>query len=89
VERLAWQLLGNPRRWRSFLVNWRERIVVDPKILAGKPIIKGTWLSVESIIGLLVSGCSPEQVLRDHEDLTADDVKACVGCARELLATAA
>jgi uncharacterized protein (DUF433 family) len=67
----------------SFIVDWRNRIVVDPKILAGKPIVKGTWLSVELILGLLVSGSTPEQVLRAHQDLTLDDVRACCGCALE------
>jgi uncharacterized protein (DUF433 family) len=64
-------------------VDWRGRIVVDPKILAGKPIVKGTWLSVESILGLLVAGRSLEQVLQRHADLTLEDVRACVGCALE------
>ena len=64
-------------------MDWRVHIVVDPKILAGKPIIKGTWLSVESILGLLVAGRSLEQVLQRHADLTHDDIRACVGCALE------
>jgi uncharacterized protein (DUF433 family) len=64
-------------------VDWRERIVVDPKILAGKPIVKGTWLSVERILGLLVAGNSLEQVLHTHVDLTLEDVRACMRCALE------
>jgi hypothetical protein len=40
-------------------VNWRERITVDPKVLVGKPIIKGTRLAVEFLIDLLAGGVDP------------------------------
>ena len=44
-------------------MNWRDRITVDPKVLVGKPVIKGTRLAVEFIIELLANGWdSPEHV---------------------------
>lgn len=46
-------------------MDWRERIVVDPNILVGKPIIKGTRISVEFVIDLLARGWTFEQILRE------------------------
>jgi uncharacterized protein (DUF433 family) len=51
-------------------MNWRERIVLDPKILVGKPIIQGTRISVEFVIDLLGRGWTTEQILREYEHLT-------------------
>lgn len=45
-------------------MDWRERITVDPQILVGKPIIKGTRISVEFVIDLLARGWTPEQILK-------------------------
>ena len=57
---------------------WQDRIVVDPAILAGKPVIKGTRLAVEFIIGLLAQGWSEAEVLRSYPGLTSEDVQACI-----------
>ena len=43
------------RKWRR-IVSWRERIVIDPKVLVGKPLIKGTRISVEFVVDLLARG---------------------------------
>ncbi len=56
--------------------DWEDRIVVDAKILVGKPVIKGTRLSVEFILGLLSNGWSVEQVLDEYQQLTRDDIIA-------------
>ena len=66
-------------------MNWRERITVDPKILVGKPIIKGTRISVEFIIGLLARGSTAEQILREYDHLTLEDICACLAYAGELV----
>ncbi len=58
------------------LNDWEDRIIVDPKVLAGKPVIKGTRLSVEFVLGLLANGWSVEQVLTEYEQLTREDVIA-------------
>jgi uncharacterized protein (DUF433 family) len=63
----------------------KKRIILDPKILAGKPIIEGTRLSVEFIIGLLADGWTEEQILANYPGLTHDDVVACLAYARDLL----
>ena len=66
-------------------MNWRERITLDPKILVGKPIIKGTRISVEFVVDLLGRGWTFEQVLHEYDHLKRDDVQACLAYAREAL----
>jgi len=49
--------------------DWKSRIMVDPEILAGKPIIKGTRISVELIIDLLANGWTTEEILENYPQL--------------------
>jgi uncharacterized protein (DUF433 family) len=53
-----------------------ERIVVNPKIMGGKPIIKGTRITVEHVLKLLAQGLSSEQILKDFPHLTRNDIAA-------------
>ncbi|MGA1874982.1 MAG: DUF433 domain-containing protein [bacterium] len=53
-----------------------KRIVTNPKILGGKPIIKGTRLSVEFILELLASGMTIEEILEDYSHITSEDIYA-------------
>ena len=62
-----------------------DRITIDPDVLVGKPVIKGTRLSVEFIVGLLAQGWSIEDVLREYE-LAREDVLACLAYAHQVLA---
>ncbi len=57
-------------------MKWQEYITSDPKILAGKPIIKGTRLSVEFILNLLAEGWSIEEILENYPTLTLESLKA-------------
>ncbi len=57
-------------------MKWRDYIVVDEKILRGKPIIKGTRLSVEFILGLLSEGWSEEEILKNYPQLTKEAMRA-------------
>jgi uncharacterized protein (DUF433 family) len=61
-----------------------ERIVVDPKILAGKPVIRGTRLAVEFILELLAAGQSENDVLTNYPGLTREDILACLSYASYL-----
>lgn len=61
------------------------RIVLDPAVLAGKPIIRGTRLSVDFIIGLMAEGWSEADILQNYPGITGDDVAACLAYARDLL----
>ena len=67
-------------------MDWRERIVVDPSILVGKPVVRGTRISVEFVIDLLARGWSIEQVLQEYDHLRPEDVRACLSYARDVLA---
>ena len=66
-------------------MNWRERIVIDPAILVGKPIVKGTRIAVEFVIDLLGRGYTQAQVLQQYDHLSSDDIHACLGYAAEIL----
>lgn len=66
-------------------MNWQERIVVDPRILVGKPVIKGTRLAVEFIIDLLAQGWSEAEILRNYPGLTGEDIQACLSYASAVL----
>ncbi len=55
-----------------------DRITANPKILGGKPIIRGTRLSVEFILDLLASDVSEEEILEEYSHLTKDDIHACL-----------
>jgi uncharacterized protein (DUF433 family) len=66
-------------------MNWKDRIHVDPAVLVGKPVIKGTRLSVEFIVGLLAQGWSEAEVLRNYPGITIDDIRACLAYAHEVI----
>jgi uncharacterized protein (DUF433 family) len=61
-----------------------ERIVVDPEILAGKPVIRGSRLAVEFILDLLAAGQSEQELLTNYPGLTHDDILACLSYASYL-----
>jgi uncharacterized protein (DUF433 family) len=52
------------------------RIVVNPKVMAGKPILKGTRITVELVLRLLAQGQSTEEILKDYPHLAKDDITA-------------
>jgi uncharacterized protein (DUF433 family) len=57
-------------------MKWREHINSDPEILGGKPVVKGTRLSVEFILGLFAAGWTEQQVLENYARLSPDALKA-------------
>jgi len=63
-----------------------KRIVSDPRIMAGKPVIKGTRLSVDYILNLLGHGSSVEDVLHEYDGLSREDLQACLLFASRALA---
>ena len=66
-------------------MSWQESIIVDPDILVGKPVIKGTRLAVEFIVDLLAQGWSEDEILRNYPGISQDDIRACLSYASELL----
>jgi uncharacterized protein (DUF433 family) len=55
-----------------------ERITVDPNVMTGKPVIKGTRLTVEFILNLLGHGSTVDDILEEYDGLTREDVQACL-----------
>jgi uncharacterized protein (DUF433 family) len=64
------------------------RIVIDPKIMTGKPVVKGTRLTVEFILGLLAHRATWDEILREYNGLTESDIQACLLFAHESLKSA-
>ncbi|HVW08238.1 MAG TPA: DUF433 domain-containing protein [Bryobacteraceae bacterium] len=63
----------------------KARIIIDPAILMGKPVVTGTRISVEFIVDLLAAGWTHEQILKNYPHLSEDDILACLHYAGELL----
>lgn len=61
---------------RSHAMNYRARIVADAKVVAGKPVIKGTRLSVDFILSLLAQGWTESEILENHPNLEREDLRA-------------
>ncbi len=82
-------LMPVPRRWpgneEDHAMTWQDRITVDPKILVGKPVVRGTRLAVEFIIDLLAQGWTEKQILDSYPGLVRDDISACLKYASETL----
>jgi uncharacterized protein (DUF433 family) len=66
------------------MTNWKDRIVVDPAVLVGKPTIKGTRISVELILDRTSDGWTMEDILTSYPTLTREDVLAAITFAAEL-----
>ncbi len=55
-----------------------ERIVIDSRVMVGKPVIRGTRLTVAYILNLLAHGATVEEILEEYEGLTEEDIRACL-----------
>jgi len=55
-----------------------ERISINPRVMVGKPVIRGTRLTVEYILGLLAHGIAMEEILEEYPGLVRDDIYACL-----------
>ena len=66
-------------------MDWQDRITVNPKVLVGKPVIKGTRIAVEFVVELLGRGWTVEQILHEYDHLTPEDIQACLAYASEVL----
>ena len=66
-------------------MEWRKRITSDPAVLVGKPIISGTRISVELILGWLVNGWTYDQVIESYPHITREDILAALAFTEEML----
>lgn len=55
-----------------------ERIVIDPQVMVGKPIVRGTRLTVEFILNLLAHGATESEILEEYPGVTREDIQACL-----------
>jgi uncharacterized protein (DUF433 family) len=65
----------------------RPRITLDPSVLAGKPVVRGTRLAVEFIIGLMAERWSEADILAAYPGLESEDIQACLAYARDVLSS--
>lgn len=54
-----------------------ERITMNPNVMVGKPVIRGTRLTVEFILNLLAHGATTAEILEEYDGLTPEDIQAC------------
>ena len=54
-----------------------ERIVLDPKVMVGKPVIRGTRLTVDYVLNLLAHGATEQEILAEYKGLKDEDIRAC------------
>ena len=66
-------------------MDWRERVVADPEVMVGKPVIKGSRITVEFILDLLANEWSFEDIIDSYTGLTNEDISACINYAHELV----
>lgn len=66
------------------MIDWKPKITVDPDVLAGKPVIAGTRISVELILDRCADGWSVEEILESYPTLQREDVLAALAFAAEL-----
>ncbi|TAK21762.1 MAG: DUF433 domain-containing protein [Chloroflexota bacterium] len=64
-------------------MDWHQHIHADPRVLAGKPSVKGTRLGVEFLLGLLAEGWTLEQLIENYPTLTPDALRAVFDFAAE------
>jgi len=64
---------------------WEDRIALDPAVLTGKPVIRGTRLAVDFVIGLLAEGWTEADILGNYPGVTVEDIRACLAYAHERL----
>lgn len=66
-------------------MTWADRIELNPEILLGKPVVRGTRVSVELVLEMLANGVSEADILANYPRLTREDVLACVRYAVEVV----
>lgn len=66
-------------------MGWEARIGLEPDVLAGKPVVRGTRLAVEFVVELLADGWTEDAILAQYPGLTPEDIRACLQYASERL----
>jgi uncharacterized protein (DUF433 family) len=61
-----------------------DRIEINPEVCGGRPVVRGTRITVDTVLGYLSAGDSFDDVLAGHPNLTSEDIRACIEYARRL-----
>jgi uncharacterized protein (DUF433 family) len=64
-------------------MNYRSIITIEPGKRGGRPVIRGMRIAVSDVLGWLAAGMTHEEILRDHSELTEDDIRACLAYAAD------
>jgi uncharacterized protein (DUF433 family) len=67
------------------IMNWEDRITIDPRVLTGKPVVRGTRIAVEFVVEFLSEGWSEQQILDNYPGLSHEDLLACLRYASKVL----
>lgn len=59
-------------------MDWQERIEIDPERLVGKPVVRGTRLSVALVVAMVADGWDEQRIVAEYPGLTPEDVRACL-----------
>lgn len=65
--------------------DWKQRVSIDPAVLVGKPVIRGTRIAVESVVEFLAQGWSFADLRGEYPGITDDDIRACLAYASQVL----
>jgi uncharacterized protein (DUF433 family) len=80
------KLVGKQRRGMGRIeMNLDDYITIDPKVLVGKPVIKGTRLAVEFIVGLMAQGRSEDEIIRNYPGVNREQIHACLAYAQDCM----
>lgn len=63
----------------------QKRITINPKVMVGKPVIRGTRIPIETIIKLLAQGMTEEEILEDYLNLKKEDIRAALSYVAEII----
>ena len=66
-------------------MEWKDHIDIDPAVLVGKPVIKGTRIAVEFIMDLLAQGWSKQDILENYSGITHEDIISCLRYAEQII----
>lgn len=64
---------------------WQDRIEIDPARLGGKPVVRGSRIAVEMVVGMVADGWSDARIVAEFPTLTSEDVRACLHYAAAML----
>jgi uncharacterized protein (DUF433 family) len=87
ASRAALEYCQSAKRSSQSPMTEHPRISLAPDVLAGKPVIRGTRISVEFVIGLMADGWSEVDILQNYPGVTHDDIIACLAYARDTLSS--